>query len=136
MYEYTNNIQMAGNKLSKSETDARVDKCLELRYNLEKPMLHREWIAFCKKEYGDKSEKQYTAYWMSAKERYDEGWKQKLNNMLEPAMESLVELMYNEDAKVRQRAIDQVVKYTGHDVEKIEAKIEANIELKWGEDGE
>ena len=71
MYEYTNNIQMAGNKLSKSETDARVDKCLELRYNLEKPMLHREWIAFCKKEYGDKSEKQYTAYWMSTKEDRD-----------------------------------------------------------------
>ena len=127
---------MAGKKLTHTEVDQRVDTCLELRYNLDKPMLHREWIKYCHKHYGDKSEKQYTAYWMSAKERYDESWKQKLNNMLEPAMESLVELMYNEDAKVRQRAIDQIVKYTGHDVEKIEAKIEGNITLNWGEDGD
>ena len=54
--------------------------------------------------------------------------------MLEPAMDSLVELMYNEDAKIRQRAIDQVVKYTGNDIEKIEAKIDGNIELTWGDE--
>ena len=125
---------MAGDKLSKAETDARVDKCLELRYNLERPMLHREWLKFCKKEYNDKSEQQYTAYWMTARERYDEGWRQKLNSMLSPAMESLVELMYSEDPKVRQRAVDQVVKYTGNDIEKIEAKIEGTIELNWGND--
>ena len=88
---------MAGKKLTHTEVDSRVDTCLELRYNMEKPMLHREWIKYCHKHYGDKSEKQYTAYWMSAKERYDEGWRQKLNSMLEPAMDSLVELMYNEE---------------------------------------
>ena len=125
---------MAGKKLTHTEVDSRVDTCLELRYNTERPMLHREWIKYCHKHYGDKSEKQYTAYWMSAKERYDEGWRQKLNSMLEPAMDSLVELMYNEDAKIRQRAIDQVVKYTGNDIEKIEAKIEGNIELSWGDE--
>jgi translation initiation factor 2 alpha subunit (eIF-2alpha) len=124
---------MAGTKLSKAETDARVDKCMELRYNLENPMLHREWLTFCKKEYNDKSEKQYTAYWMTAKERYNEGWKAKLNGMLDPAMNSLIELMASDDEKVRQRAIDQIVKYTGNDIEKIEAKIEGNIELNWGE---
>ncbi len=70
---------------------------------------------------------------MTAKGRYDEGWRQKLNSMLSPAMESLVELMYNEDAKVRQRAIDQIVKYTGNDIEKIEAKIEGSITLDWGD---
>ena len=125
---------MAGKKLTHTEVDQRVDTCLNLRYNVEKPMLHREWIKYCHKHYGDKSEKQYTAYWMSAKERYDEGWRQKLNSMLEPAMESLVELMYNEDAKIRQRAIDQVVKYTGNDIEKIEAKIDTNVELNWGDE--
>lgn len=124
---------MAGTKLTHTEVDKRVDTCLELRYNVEKPMLHREWLKYCHKHYGDKSEKQYTAYWMTAKGRYDEGWRQKLNSMLSPAMESLVELMYNEDAKVRQRAIDQIVKYTGNDIEKIEAKIEGTIELNWGD---
>jgi hypothetical protein len=53
--------------------------------------------------------------------------------MLSPAMESLVGLMYSEDEKVRQRAIDQIVKYTGNDIEKIEAKIEGTIELNWGD---
>ena len=53
--------------------------------------------------------------------------------MLNPAMDSLFELLASDDEKVRQRAIDQVVKYTGNDIEKIEAKIEGNIELSWGE---
>ena len=53
--------------------------------------------------------------------------------MLNPAMDSLFELLASDDEKVRQRAIDQVVKYTGNDIEKIEAKIEGNIELNWGD---
>jgi len=125
---------MAGQKLSNAEIEARVDTCLNLRYNLDKPMLFREWIKYCHKHYNDKSEKQYTAYWSKAKERYEEGWRAKLNNMLEPAMDTLVGLMYSEDEKVRQRAVDQVVKYTGNEIEKIEAKIEANIELNWGDE--
>ena len=123
---------MAGNKLTKSETDSRVDKCLELRFQTDPPMLFREWIKYCRKQYGDKSEQQYSAYWATAKNRYDEGWKAKLNNMLEPAMATLVGLMHSDDEKIRQRAIDQIVKYTGNDIEKIEAKIEGNIILNWG----
>ncbi len=45
---------MAGTKLSHTEVDKRVDTCLELRYNVEKPMLHREWLIYCHKHYGDK----------------------------------------------------------------------------------
>jgi hypothetical protein len=125
---------MAGKKLSKSETDARIDKCLELRYNAADPILFKDWIKYCKKEYGDKSEKQYSAYWSKAKEQYDEKWRTKLNALLHPAMNELVSLLANEDSKVRQRAVDQIVKYTGNDIEKIEAKIEGNIELNWGEE--
>ena len=126
---------MAGNKLTKAETDERVDKCFELRFKTDPPMLQKEWIKYCKKEYGDKSEQQYHKYWSDAKEKYDELWRGKLNKMLDPAMNELMSLLADDDAKVRQRAIDQIVKYTGNDIEKIEAKIEGNITLNWG-DGE
>ena len=54
--------------------------------------------------------------------------------MLDPAMGQLLGLLGSDDEKVRQRAVDQIVKYTGNDIEKIEAKIEGNIELNWGEE--
>ena len=47
---------MAGTKLTKIETDARIEKCLELRYTHGDPILHKDWIKHCHKEYGDKSE--------------------------------------------------------------------------------
>jgi hypothetical protein len=125
---------MAGNKLTHTEVDERVDKCLELRYKAETPILQREWVKYCKKHYGDKSEQQYIAYWMAAREKYEEGWRAKLNKMLDPAMNELFSLLADDDAKVRQRAIDQIVKYTGNDIEKIEAKIDASITLNWGDD--
>lgn len=127
---------MAGKKLTHTEVDERVDKCLELRYKAETPILQREWVKYCHKEYGDKSEQQYIKYWIDAKAKYEEMWRAKLNKMLDPAMNELFSLLADDDAKVRQRAIDQIVKYTGNDIEKIEAKIEGNIELKWGEDGD
>ena len=125
---------MAGNKLTKVETDARFEKCLELRYTPGDPILHKDWIKYCHKHYGDKSEKQYSAYWTKAKEQYDERCRTKLNAMLDPAMGQLLGLLTSDDEKIRQRAVDQIVKYTGNDIEKIEAKIEGNIELNWGED--
>ena len=35
---------MAGERLSGPEVNERVDKCLELRYHTDPPMLQREWI--------------------------------------------------------------------------------------------
>ena len=124
---------MAGTKLTNTEVEARVDKCLELRYKAETPILQREWVKYCKKEYNDKSEKQYIQYWISAREKYEESWRAKLNKMLDPAMNELMGLLASDDEKIRQRAIDQIVKYTGNDIEKIEAKIEGTIELSWGD---
>jgi hypothetical protein len=124
---------MAGEKLTKAETDSRVDKCLELRFQTTPPMLFREWIKYCKETYNDKSEQQYSAYWATAKNRYDEGWRAKLDNMLDPAMDSLIELLASDNEKIRSRAVDQIVKYTGNDIERIEAKIDGNIELSWGD---
>jgi hypothetical protein len=124
---------MPEGQLSSGEVNKRVDTCLELRYNSERPMLQREWIAYCHEHYGDKSEQQYHYYWAKASERYTEGWKAKLEGMLDPAMRQLVELLYSEDEKVVQRAIDQIVKYTGNDVEKQEIDITVRqIETQWG----
>lgn len=125
---------MAGNKLTNAEINVRVDACLNMRYNADSPMLQREWIAYCHEHYGDKSEQQYHAYWAMARERYEENWRAKLSKMLSPAMDTLYELLGSDDEKVRQRAIDQIVKYTGNDVEKIEAKIDGNIQLTWGDE--
>jgi hypothetical protein len=69
-----------------------------------------------------------------AKDRYDEGWKAKLNKMLDPAMGELFTLLASDDEKIKQRAIDQIIKYTGNDIQRIEAKIEGNIVLNWGSD--
>jgi len=124
---------MAGNKLSHTEVDERIEKCFELRFKTDPPMHQREWIKYCHKNYGDKSEQQYHQYWAAAKEKYDEGWKAKLNQMLDPAMNELFGLLGSEDEKIRQRAIDQIVKYTGNDITKIEAKVQGNIVLNWGD---
>ena len=124
---------MAGEKLNNVEVQKRVDTCLEKRYYSERPMLQKQWITYCHEHYGDKSEQQYHAYWAQAKDKYEENWRAKLHKMLDPAMDRLYELLVSDDEKIRQRAIDQIVKYTGNDIEKIEAKIEASIELTWGD---
>jgi len=121
---------MAGKKLPKSETDLRIAKCYELRY--EHKQGHKEWIQYCHEHYGDKSEIQYTAYWTASTEIYQEHWREKLSKQLDPAVNTLIELLADEDAKVRQRAVDQIMKYTGNDIQQIEAKIEGNISLSWG----
>ena len=126
---------MAGERLTDAEVNERVDKCLELRYHTDPPMLQREWIKYCHKHYGDKSEQQYHAYWATAKERYDESWRAKLNQMLDPAMNQLFALLGSEDEKIRQRAIDQIVKYTGNDVDRQEVNVTVTeYKTKWGSD--
>ena len=124
---------MAGNKLTNAEVNERVDACLTMRYNADSPMLQREWIAYCHEHYGDKSEQQYHYYWSMARDRYEENWRAKLSKMLSPAVDELYNLLGDDDPKIRQRAIDQIVKYTGNDIQKIEAKVEGNIELTWGD---
>ena len=54
--------------------------------------------------------------------------------MLDPAMNELFTLLASDDEKIKQRAIDQIVKYTGNDIQKIEARVEGNIQLNWGND--
>ena len=123
---------MAGKKLTKNETDSRVEKCYALRYNSDNKLGFKEWIQYCHKTYNDKSEQQYSAYWASATELYQEHWREKLSKQLDPAVDTLIELLADEDAKVRQRAVDQIMKYTGNDIQQIEAKIQGEVRLSWG----
>ena len=124
---------MAGQKLTKAEVDERVDKCLELRFQANTPILQKEWIKYCKENYGDKSEQQYHKYWSDARDKYEEMWRAKLSKLLDPALDELYSLLSSDDEKMRSRAVDQIMKYSGNDIQQIEAKIEGTIELNWGE---
>ena len=121
-------------RLTDIEIQKRVDKCFELRYKSKKPILQREWVEYCKKNYGDKSIPQYTNYWMKAKNDYEEAWRSNLEGMLKPATEKLFNMLDSPSEAIRQRAIDQIMKYTGNDVQKhlIKAQIE-NISIGFGE---
>lgn len=124
---------MAGTKLTQAEVDKRVQDCYDLRFNSNDGMTHKKWIAYCKENYDDKSEIQYSNYYAKASELYKDSWREKLSKQLDPAVNTLIELLASDDEKIRQRAVDQVMKYTGHDITQIEAKVEGNIELSWGE---
>lgn len=122
---------MAGTKLTDAEIAIRVEDCYNLRFNQKYTI--KQWLNHCHKTYGDKSEQQYTQYWMETSNRYNENWKEKLNKLLDPAIDELYTLLASDDEKIRQRAIDQIVKYTGNDITKIEGDIKVQqIDLSWG----
>lgn len=125
---------MAGEKLPKAETDRRIQKCFDLRFKSNDPIRQDKWIEYCHENYGDKSELQYSQYWIRANERYNNGWKARLENLLDPAIDELTRLLADEDPKVRQRAIDQIAKFTGNDIQKIQADIKGQVNIKFGSD--
>lgn len=118
---------MAGKRLTTAEAEERKQACLKHRYT-NKGTQH-EWVAFCHENYGDKSEQQYIQYWIAAKEMYEEGWREKLSGLLDPAVNELISLLADDDARIRQRAVDQIMKYTGNDVLQIDANIGGEIKL-------
>ena len=71
---------------------------------------------------------------MKAKNDYEEAWRSNLEGMLKPATEKLFNMLDSPSEAIRQRAIDQIMKYTGNDVQKhlIKAQIE-NISIGFGE---
>ncbi len=126
--------QATSSRLTTIQVQRRVDTCIDLRYKADQPILQRQWIDYCKTNYGDKSVPQYLNYWMTAKEQYEEGWKGRLEGLLEPAMQELTDLLLSDNPLVKQRAIDQIVKYTGNDIQKhlVKAEIQ-NISIGFGE---
>ena len=129
----TSDTQATSRRLTDIEVQRRVDNCFNLRYKSEKPILQREWIELCQKEYGDKSIPTYTHYWMKAKNDYDEQWRANLEGMLRPAMIELQDLLRSDNPLVKQRAIDQIIKYSGNDVQKHLVAIQ-DISIGFGEE--
>jgi hypothetical protein len=124
---------MAGDRLNKVEVQERVSTCFDLRYKSDRPILQREWIEYCHEHYGDKSEQQYHAYWASAKEKYDNGWKEKLNKLLDPAVDKIIEGLASEDPRTYQKAVEQAFKYSGNDIDKQEIDLKVTqIDTQWG----
>jgi hypothetical protein len=121
-------------RLTSVEVQRRVDKCIDLRYKADKPILQREWLDYCDKHYGDKSRPQFLNYWTTAKEQYEEGWKGRLEGLLEPAMQELTDLLRSDNPLVKQKAIDQIYKMSGYDIQKhlVKAQVE-NITIGFGE---
>ena len=124
---------MAGTRLPQDEVEARVKQCYDLRYNNSETFGVKEWLKYCHETYGDKSEQTYTLYWAQAGEKYQEHWKELLNKQLTPAVLTLIELMGSDDEKIRQRAVDQVMRYTGQDVDRQEIDVTIKeIDTQWG----
>jgi len=123
---------MAGTKLSDKEIKDRIKKAYHLRY--EEGYGQEKYVKWAKEEYGDKSEQQFCQYFTKAKDVYDEAWKDRLQSLLGPATDELFRLLASEDEKVKQRAIDQIMKYTGNDIQKIQADIKGDINISFGDD--
>lgn len=105
-------------RLTTVEVQRRVDKCIELRYKADKPILQREWLDYCEKNYGDKSKPQFLNYWMAAKEQYEEGWRGELENLIEPAIAVLRQGLTSDNHYIRSKTIDQIWKMSGNDIQK------------------
>jgi len=125
---------MAGTRITKDDYDKRVKTCYSFRFLKSEPFGVKDWIEDCEEHYPDKSQQQYTKMWADAGDLYQEGWKEKLNKMLGPATDELFRLLASEDEKIRQRAIDQVLRYTGNEVQKIQAEVQQTIKVNFGEE--
>jgi len=125
---------MAGDKLPNSEINKRVEECYSLRFENEQPFKFKDWIAYCHNTYNDKSEQQYTQYWMKSKDLYDEGWRERLTKLLGPAVNELTRALASEDEKIRTRAIDQIMKYNGEDIQRISAEVKGDIKVSFGDE--
>ncbi len=123
---------MAGKRITKDENESRVTKCYFFRFEDPHPFGIKDWLVWCHDTYGDKSEQTYTKYWADAGNLYQDGWREKLNKQLDPAVNELIRLLADENPKIRHEAAKSIFKYTGHEVQKIEADIKTDIKIKFG----
>ncbi len=121
---------MAGTKVTDMELQDIVKKAFDLRYNQNYTQL--QYVKWAKEEYG-KSEQQCCQYFLKAKEYHSTAWKQLLEKQLTPAVQELIRLMADDDPKVRQRAVDQIFRYTGEDIQKIQAEVKGDIKVSFGD---
>ena len=107
---------------TKTEVEKRVSECYSLRYENSPSITQEKWVEYCHENYSDRSEVTYCMYWDKAYKRYNDHWKLKLEKLLGPATDELFRLLSSEDEKIRQRAVDQIMKLTGNDIIKQEIK--------------
>lgn len=127
---------MAGNRLPQTEIDKRIRECYDLRFNNNLIFRFKSWIQYCHENYNDKSEQQYTDYWMKAGEMYEESWKEMLNKQLGPATQELIRLMADDNPKVRDAAIAKIFRYTGNDIQKIDAEVRGEVKVNFTTDND
>lgn len=120
---------MAGNKVNNKELKEIVEKAYDLRYNQNYGQ--KRYVAWAKKEYG-KSEQQCCQYFLKAKDYHTTVWKDLLEKQLSPAVEELIRLMADENPKIRDAAIGKIFKYSGNEVQKIEAEVSGDIKISFG----
>jgi hypothetical protein len=123
---------MAGIKSTDAQVQERVDQCFQLRYS--EHFKQTEWIKWCNENYDDKSEKTYHTYWTKSTQKYTDGWKEKLNKQLDPAVNALIGLLASDDEKIRQRAVDQIFKLTGNEETRIAIEGSMDVKLTWGDE--
>jgi len=111
----------------------RIEECFKLRFGRPEGLKYHDWLDHCRNTYGDKSEITYWEYWDSASSMYKENWQAKLNNMIDPAVNELYKLLADENPKIRQKAIDQIIEYSGNKVQKIDANVNSQIKVKFGD---
>lgn len=121
---------MAGDKLTDKEIKERVEEAYDLRYNQN--YTQKKYVKYAKEKYGDKSEQQYCQYFLKARDLYEESWKDLLEKQLQPATEELIRLLADENPKVRDAAIAKIFRYTGNEVQKIQAEVKGDININFG----
>ena len=115
---------MAGSRLPQDEYDKRVKQCYEFRFEQETPFGVKEWLDYCAEHYPDKSQQQHTKMWSDAGELFKNAWKDRLEKLLGPAVDKITEGLTSEDPRTFQKAIEQVFRYSGHDIDRQEIKQE------------
>lgn len=127
---------MAGTKLTDAEVRERILEAYHNRYERTPPMKQEEYVKWAKERYADKSEQTYCNYFTRARDVVNERWDQRLDDLLTPAIQELGELLTNPDARIRQKAVDQVVEYAGRKIKNVKTDITSNgkeINIGFGE---
>ena len=119
---------MAGNKVNNKELKEIVEKAYDLRYNQNYGQ--KRYVAWAKKEYG-KSEQQCCQYFLKAKDYHTTVWKDLLEKQLSTVVEELIRLMGDENPKIRDAAIGKIFKYSGNEIQKIQAEVKGDIEVSF-----
>lgn len=127
---------MAGSRLPQDEYDLRVAKCYEFRFEKEEPYGVKDWLEYCKEHYPEKSQQQHTKMWSDAGDLYEFAWKERLEKLLGPAVLKMEQNLYDEDGRINTKTIDQIFRYSGRDVQKIDANVKGDLtfKVKFGSD--